>query len=117
MLVLNLLGTPEIKLAETAVSLNTAKARALLFYLAVTNQPHSRDALLDLLWSEMDAAKARRNLTTTLSSLRKQLDGYLLAEGDTLAFNSAALHKLDVANLTRLLASDERYVKAQRPPS
>ncbi|MCB8959854.1 MAG: tetratricopeptide repeat protein [Ardenticatenales bacterium] len=107
MLVLNLLGTPEIKLAETAVSLNTAKARALLFYLAVTNQPHSRDALLDLLWSEMDAAKARRNLTTTLSSLRKQLDGYLLAEGDTLAFNSAALHQLDVANLTRLLASDD----------
>ena len=105
-LVLNLLGTPEIKLDETAVSLNTAKARALLFYLAVTNQPHSRNTLLDLLWSEMDAAKARRNLTTTLSSLRKQLAGYLLADGDTLAFNGAAPHQLDVTNLTSLLASD-----------
>ena len=107
MLSLNLLGTPEIKLDETVVSLNTAKARALLFYLATTGQTHSRETLLDLLWGEMPAAKARRNLTTTLSNLRQQLAGYLLADGDTLAFNGAAPHQLDVARLMRLLASED----------
>jgi DNA-binding SARP family transcriptional activator/predicted ATPase len=97
MLHLHLLGTPEIRLDEHVVSLETAKARALLFYLAVTQQPHSRDHLVDLLWSEMGQAQARRNLTATVTTLRKQLAPFVSVEPDRIAFNLVMPHQLDVA--------------------
>jgi len=72
---LNLLGKPQITLGETPLTgFGTAKAEALLYYLAITGRPHSRETLADLLWSEMPEAKAKRNLTTTLSTLRKVIE-------------------------------------------
>ena len=68
---LTLLGKPQVTLNETPVSgFRTAKAQALLYYLAVTGRPHSRETLVDLLWGEMPEAKAKRNLTTVLTNLR-----------------------------------------------
>ena len=102
-LALSLLGTLEIKLGETPVTLATAKARALLVYLAVTGQPHRREKLLDLLWSDLTEAKARRNLTATLSSLRKQVGDYIIVESDTIAFDFAQPHWIDSAEFTNYL--------------
>jgi len=48
---IRVLGTPEIHLADVPLTLNNVKARALLFYLAATGQPHTRDYLATLLWS------------------------------------------------------------------
>jgi DNA-binding SARP family transcriptional activator len=48
------------------------KARALLAYLAVeAGQPHRRDTLAGLLWSEMSDYRARRNLSEALYNLRQ----------------------------------------------
>jgi len=48
-LALYLLGPPRVELDGQAVPLGRRKAVALLAYLALTRQPHSRDALATLL--------------------------------------------------------------------
>ena len=94
---LNLLGNPQIVIGETPLAgLATAKAEALLYYLAVTGQPHSRETLVELLWGDMPESKAKRNLTTTLSTLRKAVGDYLIIESQSVAFNLDAPHMVDV---------------------
>src|SRR5712692_8908110 len=58
-----------------AIIVVTRKAIALIAYLAVTRQRHSRDALAALLWPEYDQSHARATLRRTLSSLNKALTG------------------------------------------
>lgn len=95
---LNLLGKPQATLGETPLTaFGTAKSEALLYYLAVTGQPQSRETLAELLWGDMPDVQAKRNLTTTLTSLRKVVGPYLLIETQSVAFNLKASHRLDVA--------------------
>lgn len=71
---LRFLGNWDLKIGEQPRPLRSRKAMALLAYLAVENQqPHSRAALVGLLWPEMGEAKARNNLRVVLSRLRKLL--------------------------------------------
>ena len=86
------------------ISLGTAKANALFFYLATTGQPHSRATLVNLLWGEMAESKARRNLTTTLTNLRKVLAPFLVVESDRIAFQREAPWQLDVHQFQQQLA-------------
>ena len=51
-LTIRLLGMPEALCAGTPLLLHDQKARALLYYLAATGRPRSRDYLASLLWSE-----------------------------------------------------------------
>jgi len=53
------LGTPRLERDGEAISLSHHKALALLAYLAVTRQPHTRQALAALLWPEYGPATAR----------------------------------------------------------
>ncbi len=92
-----LLGNPQIKLNGKPVEgLASAKAQALLFYLAVTGASHSRQALAGLLWSDMSEEYARRNLRVSLSKLRAVLGDYLEIRRRTLAFNQESDHEIDV---------------------
>jgi predicted ATPase/DNA-binding SARP family transcriptional activator len=104
-LYLQLLRSPQILCGPTPMALETAKARALLIYLAVTGQRHRREVLVDLLWGEMAEAPARRNLTATLTSLRRELASYLLVEPDEISFNTAAPHVVDVLRFQQLVAA------------
>jgi len=70
-----LLGTPRIERDGAPVEVDTRKAVALLAYLAVSRQPHSRDTLAALFWPEHDQTRARAVLRRTLSALNKALDG------------------------------------------
>ena len=72
-LMLRLLGEPSVEVDGRALALNSQKARALLFYLAATGQPHTRDHLATLLWSESPTDNARRSLRATLFQLRRVL--------------------------------------------
>jgi DNA-binding SARP family transcriptional activator len=72
-LALYLLGPPRVELDGQAVPLGRHKAVALLAYLALTRQPHSRDALATLLWPELDQSRARGQLRRTLSLLNRTL--------------------------------------------
>ncbi len=70
-----LLGTPRIEVGGKAIAVDTRKAVALMAYLAVTRQPHSRDALAALLWPEYDQSRGYAALRRTLSVLNKALGG------------------------------------------
>ncbi|MCB0223521.1 MAG: hypothetical protein KDI02_07530 [Anaerolineae bacterium] len=105
---IKVLGQPHVTLDSQAVTgFGTAKTEALFYFLAVTGQAQTREVLADLFWGEMDEGKAKRNLTKSLSTLRKLVDPYLIIERQTVAFNSDATVRLDAADFeTRLSAQD-----------
>ena len=104
---LTLLGSPHILLSDQPLTgFATNKAQALLFYLAVTNQPHSRDSRATLLWDGMNDAQAKKNLRTVLPDLRRLLGDHLLIAHQTVAFDRTSPYWLDVAVLRRDLTQN-----------
>ena len=98
---LALLGRTQLSWNDKPVSgLVSAKAQALLCYLAVTGQPHSRQALAGLLWGELPEEDARRNLRGVVMKLRQFVAPYLTITNQTLAFDRASSYWLDVERLT-----------------
>ena len=78
---LSFLGPPRIAVDSRPVELSSHKAMALLAYLAITGQSHSRQHLADLLWPESDAEHARgavRGQTWRLCVGRLETSGLLL---------------------------------------
>ncbi|MEM7335750.1 MAG: BTAD domain-containing putative transcriptional regulator [Chloroflexota bacterium] len=78
-----LFGPPQISIGERAIPFKRRKGLALLAYLAVEQQPQSRETLEGLLWPEFSADSARNNLRRELSLLKKQLEAPLI-QADTL---------------------------------
>jgi predicted ATPase/DNA-binding SARP family transcriptional activator len=77
-LALYLLGPPSVAIDGQEIRISRRKALALLAYLAVTDQSHTRDALATLFWPEQDQTRARNSLRSALVSLRKALgEGWL----------------------------------------
>lgn len=101
---LSLLGIPEVKHGERIVTFSTRKALALLAYLAVEEGTHTRKALSEAFWPELDAEHGRAALRATLLELRKLLErshrpgeqAHLLIERDTLALDPGNLSFLDL---------------------
>ncbi|MCA9874167.1 MAG: protein kinase, partial [Anaerolineales bacterium] len=80
------------------VSISRRKTTALLAYIAVLNQPHSRDMLATLLWPEHDQTGARANLRRDLSRLKNALgDDALLVDRAQVSLNPDFDWWLDVA--------------------
>src|ERR1700719_1400190 len=91
-LTIRLLGMPEALCAGTPLLLHDQKARALLYYLAATGRPRSRDYLASLLWSESLESNARHSLRSSLYHMRQALQAQdagetLAGEGDTVFLN------------------------------
>ncbi len=87
---LRLLGTPELRRGGELVTLSSAKALALLGYLALAAGPQSREQLLDLLWPESSPEAARKNLRNTLWAIRTTLgDEALQGEGERIGLSPA----------------------------
>jgi DNA-binding SARP family transcriptional activator/Flp pilus assembly protein TadD len=102
---LYLLGSPRIERDVTPIEVDTRKAVALIAYLAMTGEDHSRDALATLLWPEYDQTRARAALRRTLSALRKALDGeWLEADRESIGLNREADLWLDVQQFHDRLA-------------
>ena len=105
-LALYLLGPPRIECDGETVDLDTRKASALMAYLAVTRQRHSRDTLAALLWPEYDQAHARATLRRTLSTLNKALAGtWLEIDREHVSLNFDAGIWVDVHEFKRHLAA------------
>lgn len=106
-LTLRLLGTPEVTLGGKRVAgFISAKAQALLFYLAVTGTTHARDTLAALLWGEMPTAQAGKNLRNALSNLRALVGAQLLITRADVTFDRAQPHWLDVELFVKLVGDD-----------
>lgn len=94
---LQLLGAPQLRLnAQSLHPVLTGKPLALLLYLAVTGQPHTRDVLATVLWSELTIQQARNNLRYVLPILRRVVAPYLQITTQTISFNRQAPYWLDV---------------------
>ena len=103
---ISLLGKPEVWLDDVLLTnFSTAKTEALLYFLAGTGQTHSREALAGLLWGEMPEAKARRNLTKSLSVLRRLLAPFLLIEAQRVGFAPDAAIDLDLTRWTTAVST------------
>ena len=103
-LTLRLLGQPQISADDTPLTgFISAKAQALLVYLAVTGRPHSREALAGLLWGDQPEAGAAKNLRNALSNLRALAGPHLTITREAAAFNRAAPYWLDVESFAQSL--------------
>lgn len=105
-LALTLFGPPRIERDGSPVNTDTRKAIALIAYLAVTQQPHSRDTLAALLWPEYDQPHARATLRRTLSALHKALAGtWLRIDRETLSLDQQEGFWLDIEEFKKQLAA------------
>jgi DNA-binding SARP family transcriptional activator/tetratricopeptide (TPR) repeat protein len=84
------------------VGLASAKARALLAYLAVTGTAHSRSALAGLLWSDLPEEAARTNLRLVLVKLRRALPHHLRVTRQSVALAAEQPVWVDAVELARL---------------
>ena len=70
---ITLFGSPRVELDGQNIVIPRRKAMALITYLAITQQPHTRDSLATLFWPEHDQAGARTNLRRMLHMVRKAI--------------------------------------------
>jgi predicted ATPase/DNA-binding SARP family transcriptional activator len=84
---------------KPVVDLKSHKARALLCYLALSDQPQTRPMLAGLLWGDMPESNALMNLRKALSQLRQQVGDHLKITRQSVTFNRAAPHAIDVLTL------------------
>ncbi|TEU12128.1 MAG: hypothetical protein E3J21_21920 [Anaerolineales bacterium] len=107
---LSLLGPFQASLdGEPVTAFESTKVRALLAYLAVeADRMHHRDVLAGLLWPEWPDRAALSNLRYALYNLRQVIGDrtaeppFLLITRNTLQFDTASDHWLDVAAFTDL---------------
>lgn len=98
---LQLLGSPQIRIAGEPVSTDRRKAVALLAYLAITavDHPtgHSREALAAFFWPDYESSSALAYLRRTLWEINRMLgDGWLDATREEVALTLDAAVRLDV---------------------
>jgi DNA-binding SARP family transcriptional activator len=77
-----LFGFPRLEYQDRLLKLQRRKSAALIAYLALANQPQSRDTLTALLWADLDQERGRAALRSTLHALAAEFPPSWLAEGD-----------------------------------
>jgi class 3 adenylate cyclase/DNA-binding SARP family transcriptional activator len=108
-----LFGPPQVMLEEQPVDINRRKALAMLVYLAVSGQAHSRDALATLFYPDHDQSRARAYLRRDLAVLNSSLGGdWLETEQDRVELTPEAGFWLDVAQFQQLLARSRSHEHA-----
>ena len=109
-----LFGSPRLERGGEAIDLETRKAMALLAYLAVTGQGHTRETLAGLLWPDFDQPRALANLRRTLWALNKAKLGDLVeADGETVRLNPSAGLWVDVGAFEKRLAERRTHGHAE----
>jgi predicted ATPase/DNA-binding SARP family transcriptional activator len=101
------LGGAELTMSgRPLVELASAKATALLFYLAMSGTSHSRSVLAGLLWSDLPEATARTNLRLVLTKLRRVVPAHLDVSRHRVALASGQAVWVDALEVSRAAASD-----------
>jgi DNA-binding SARP family transcriptional activator len=105
LLAIHLFGPPVVLRGGQLLEINRRKSRAVLFYLAESEQPVRRERLLSIFWPDLDRQSAQQTLRTTLHGLRRMLGDALLVEGETLALTADVL--VDTRRFSALLSPGE----------
>ena len=94
---LTLLGSPQIEHNRGELTIHARKNIALLAYLAVTGQAHTRQALTALLWPESDTQRAQVSLRQAIFILRKRIGKtWLVTDRHTIYLRSDPPCEVDV---------------------
>lgn len=110
---IELLGELRVVHGDHAITrFRTHKAAGLIAYLALfLRQVHPRERIADLFWPDKEPEAGRQNLTTILTSLRRQLEAaglsaqdVLLSDRQVVRLNPACV-TTDIDEFDRLLAS------------
>ena len=117
MLKISVLGKLTLTLNDKPISDLARKAEALIIYLACTAQPHERETLATLLWSEHSQERAMTSLRVLLTNIRRIIPLHLTITRQTIAFNQESAHWLDVAELENALTSAEETYPPDDPLS
>ncbi len=105
-LALYALGPVRLERDGVVVTVDTRKAIALLVYLVLTGEHHTRDTLAGLLWPDYDQSHARATLRRTLSALKDATGAEALdIAHDRLGLTADADLVCDVTLFRALLAS------------
>jgi predicted ATPase/DNA-binding SARP family transcriptional activator len=72
-----LFGSFTLEAGHRPIRLPTRKVEALLAYLVLYPQPHSREKLADLFWGDTRDEQARHSLRTAIHTLRRLVDADL----------------------------------------
>lgn len=100
------LGVPGLAVSgRPPVDLASAKAAALVYYLAVTGEPGPRPALAGLLWSDLPEATARANLRLVLTKLRRALPDHLAVTRPAVALSGPV--RVDAIEVARVARADD----------
>ncbi len=99
-----LLGSPRLECDGEPVRLDRRKAFALLTYLAVTAEPHPRDALTLLLWPRADQTGGLASLRSTLVTVRAIGKRYLAVDRERVGLKKDDSFQMDVDQFRRRLA-------------
>ena len=116
-LTIRLLGAPEARISGVPLVLHDHKAKALLYYLAATGRPHTRDHLATLFWSESPGGNARHSLRSSLYHIRQALhvegsDG-ALAGDDDLVYLKLDHYDCDLVRFRQLLKAGDESALAE----
>ncbi len=99
---LYLLGSFRVERDSQPVHLPRRKVEALLAYLVLHPQAHSREKLASLFWGDFTDQQARKSLRTALPILRGELgDELLLVDRDAVQLNPAFSLWFDVREFER----------------
>lgn len=105
---LHLLGAPQIKLDGQLVNMDRRSAVALLIYLAVTGQAHTREFLATLFWPDYDPSSSYAYLRRAIWELKNTIgDGWLLADRQMVSMSQERTYWLDVDEFRHLSAGDD----------
>ncbi|MEM7536145.1 MAG: BTAD domain-containing putative transcriptional regulator [Chloroflexota bacterium] len=88
-------------------SLETVKASALVYYLAVTERVHGRAELAELFWPDSELKLARRNLRNRLVVIRNHLGDYFTITRESLQFKPHFANQVDIHQLAAAASAAE----------
>ncbi|MBV7331301.1 AAA family ATPase [Chloroflexi bacterium TSY] len=113
-LTIYLLGPPRVELDHSPLSLSRRKALALLVYLAVEQQPQSRDSLATFFWPDYSQRDARTDLSRTLSHLNRTLgEGWLASDQQRIGMNPDANIWVDIVDFQHLVIQGQARAEQQ----
>jgi predicted ATPase/DNA-binding SARP family transcriptional activator len=105
-----LLGAPRLEQNGSPLQVGRRKAIALLAYLALTGEAHSREALATLFWPDYSEARAHANLRRAIWTLKDALGKeWVAADRESFSLVRSPGLWLDVDEFRRLLLTGEMH--------
>ena len=116
-LALYVFGAPRLDRDGLPVRVQRRKVMALLVYLAVTGESHTRETLAALFWPDENQSHARAALRRTLSELNKILGVKVAKTGtDSLSLAGCADFWLDAGEFHRRLVNSYTHLHPSNQP-